>query len=1269
MIDNNEGASAEADKQTKAFPIVAIGASAGGLEAVTELVQNLPNNTGMAFVFIQHLDRNHESALVPILQRATKMPVMEVAEGMMLAPDHLYIIPPNCNMTLEESTFALVSRPATPDKHSPIDLFFLSLAAKNREGSIGIILSGTASDGALGLKAIKEAGGISFVQDETAQFQSMPKAAISAGVVDSVLSPHQMAQEITRLSANPSMLLKLIPSGSDEDENPENPFFDTTDVQPEDLKKILRLVRSVTGVDFTNYKQNTIRRRIIRRMLLQKLSSLHDYYDYLKKNTQEANLLYQDLLINVTHFFRDQEATDYLKKELLPELLKTKSPNNPLRIWVPACATGEEAYSLAIMLCEIMGEDSFYKSFQIFATDLSETAIAKARVGMYTATDVSNVSQRRLELFFTKVDGHYRINKRIRDFCVFAPHNILKDPPFSRVDLISCCNLLIYLDTVLQRKVISNFHYALNKKGYLLLGMSETVGASTNLFESLDKKIKIYLKKPDAASSPVFDVNYSPEEVPERVAPRLPAKAAIKDLTTTESVNLESIVDNILLSQYVPAGVVVNYELDIVQFRGSTGLFLEPSPGKASLHLLKMVRNGLELELRNAAHKVIKSNESIKVTGLDITHKGNIHHVAFEIIPLLEQTKEKLLLIIFEEVKTPSPADLKVSFSKDRRVKQLEAELIALREDMRSLVEEQEAANEELQSANEEIVSSNEELQSINEELETSKEELESSNEELLTINQELQVRNDQLSEAYDYTEQVIETIREAVIVLDSLLIVKSANKAFYRTFNTKVGEAEGYLIYEVKDSQWNIPKLKELLQNILPGTNQHYGYELTHLFEGIGEKVLLLSVKKIVQKTSGQQLILLAIEDITEHRQAERLLEEREQWLRNMANNVPAMLWVAGPDESFTFVNKTWLAFTGRPLNKEVGIGWTEGVFKDDLDTVVSTFHTNFVEQKPFSIEYRMKRSDGEFRWVLNNAVPTYDSNGEFSGYTGSCTEIHSKKILNEELEKRVKERTQELQDSNMNLERSNNELAQFAYVASHDLQEPLRKIITFSTRLKERFLDLIPNQGKEYIEKINYSAERMRNLIDDLLNFSRITRFDKKFIKTDLNRVMRDVLGDFDLLILERNAILNIERLPVLHVIPLQMNQLFHNLLSNALKFTSKSDVPTITVKCRTLPGQELQHYNQLDKENKYYEITFSDNGIGFDQEFADQIFVIFQRLNDKEDYPGTGIGLALCRKIVRNHGGEIVAKSEEGKGTTFYIILPVEQLNRIEKVDENS
>lgn len=1254
-MENLTEEKSEVNNAPKPFAIVAIGASAGGLEAITELLKNLGKVPEMAFVYIQHLDRTHESSLPSILSRATDMMVSEVQEGMVILPEHLFIIPPNTNMIIEKGAFKLTGRAPGSVHHSPIDIFFASLAKIKREGSIAILLSGMGSDGTAGMKAIKDAGGITFVQNETALFQSMPKAAIFDGVADKVLSPEGMAEELISLSKNTS-LIKFIYLPDEEDQaNDEEDIIETTATQQEDIKKILRLVKNATGVDFTLYKQNTIRRRITRRMLLHKLDTLGQYIEFIKKNGVEISLLYHDLLINVTQFFRDPKAITYLKNELLPELLKNKLPNNPLRIWVPGCSTGEEAYSIAIILCELMDDTSF-KSFQIFATDLSDEAIAKARAGVYSSVNVMQLDKERVERFFNKVDGHYRIAKRIRDFCVFAPHNILKDPPFSRVDLISCCNLLIYLDVTLQQKVLTNFHYALNKNGYLVLGKSETIGSSVNLFSIVDKNVKVYVKKDEVTSMAIFDAGYHKEELPEPIITKGPVKQSFKEISNAEA--LENVVDDILLTEYIPGSVVVNYNLDILQFRGSTGLFLEPSPGKASLHLLKMVRNGLELELRTAAHKAIKSEERVKVAGLDVTHKGNVHHVSFEIIPLLEHTKEKQLLIIFEEVKTPSLAELKVSFSKDRRVKQLESELSALRQDIRSLVEEQEAANEELQSANEEIVSSNEELQSINEELETSKEELESSNEELLTINQELQLRNDQLSESQDYAERVIETIRESVIILDQLLRVKSANNAFYRTFNMNIEETAGRLIYEIGNGQWNIPRLKELLQDVSTKQDQYYGFELTHKFNNVGEKSLLLSAKKITQRSSGRQLILLAIEDITEHKQAEKLLDERDAWLRNMSDNVPVMLWVAGVDESFSFVNKTWLAFTGRSLMQETGIGWVESVFKDDLDIVIQTFHSSFIERKSFTIEYRMRRFDGEYRWILLSAVSTYDANENFTGFAGSCTEIHSKKILNEELERRVESRTHELQEANINLERSNSDLAQFVYVASHDLQEPLRKIITFSKRLKERFVDSMPEQGKEFIEKINFSAERMRNLIDDLLNFSRISRYDKKFVKTDLNKVLKEVVNDFDLLIQEKNAVIKIGKLPVLFAIPLQMNQLFHNLLNNALKFTSHNSKTQISIKCRMLLPEEINQYPQFDRNIGYYEIIVSDNGIGFPQEFADQIFIIFQRLNYKEVYQGTGIGLALCRKIVRNHGGEIIAKSEEGRGSDFIIMLPKEQ-----------
>ncbi len=497
--------------KSKPYPIVAIGASAGGLERVTKLLENLPCDLGMAFEYIQHLDRYHESRLTEILQRSTQMKVSQAENLMPVEVNSFFIIPPNKDMSLVDGEFKLTPRAASPTLHLPIDKFFLSLAEKQKEGAIGIVLSGTASDGAIGLKAIKEAGGLTYAQDDSAQFNSMPQAAIAEGSVDGILPPAELAKELERLSKlkyilSKSMENEILPEVEKDDEVGEESALH---VKIEDINTILRLLKTSVGVDFSHYKKNTIQRRIIRRMILHKLDNLSDYTELLKKNNLEVKLLYQDLLINVTHFFRDADCCDYLISDLLPNLLKEKTAAKPLRIWVPACSTGQKAYSLAMLILEMLGEHAVNAHIQIFATDLSEAAINKARIGIYTIAEVANVSAKRLQRFFTKVDGSYRIVKAIRDLCVFAPHNVFKDPPFSRTHFISCCNLLIYLDNVLQKKVLANFHYSLVKNGYLILGNSETIGTSTTLFNQLDKKVKIYAKMTNVASKVMFDLNYN----------------------------------------------------------------------------------------------------------------------------------------------------------------------------------------------------------------------------------------------------------------------------------------------------------------------------------------------------------------------------------------------------------------------------------------------------------------------------------------------------------------------------------------------------------------------------------------------------------------------------------------------------------------------------------------------------------------------------------------------------------------------------------------
>lgn len=843
--------SAKSKATDKHFPIVAIGASAGGLEAVTELLQHLPPDTGMAYMYIQHMEPSHKSMLSAILAKNTKMKVLEAKHLLPVEKDTLYIIPPDKDTSIVDGTLKQTNRSEKPVMKKTIDQFFTVLAEKQKNGVIGIVLSGAANDGTLGLKAIKSAGGLTFAQNETAKFQSMPKSATAEGVVDMVLSPKDMAKELERLSQHTDVIQTVMQDLSRELPPDED----------EDLAGIIQLLKRSAGVDFTHYKMNTIKRRIVRRMLLQKMTAIKDYHQFLKTNNNEVAVLYQDLLINVTTFFRDPDAMEYLKKTLFPDLVKKIKSNNPLRIWVPACSTGEEAYSIAMLLTEVMGDKVSTGSIQIFATDLSEPAIARARLGLYPPNEVADIAPKRLQRFFTRTDGSYRIAKSIRDLCVFAPHNVFKDPPFSRLDFISCCNLMIYLDTVLQKKILSTFHYALNPDGVLMLGRSETIAAATQLFTQLEKKYKIYARRKEAPGKAVFEMNYGVQQGERTELRESLRRMSVRDDENTRG--LDKMVDDILLTKYTPASVVVNQDLEILQFRGSTGMFLEPSPGKASLNLLKMARAGLSFELRSTIHKAHKSGQAVRKTGIEMNGNGQAQSVTIEALPLKTDSEERLFLVIFELAQPSGLSTMKSSFTKDKVVKQLQDELESVREDMRSIIEQQHASNEELQSANEEIVSSNEELQSINEELETTREEVESSNEELMTINTELQVRNEQLAEAYEYAEAVFATIREAMIVLDHDLRIKSANRSFYKIFRETPEHTEGMLIFELGNRQWDIPKLRELLEDIVPNNTQFYGYELEYDFPNIGKKTMVLNARRIVQKVHRQQLILLAIEEV----------------------------------------------------------------------------------------------------------------------------------------------------------------------------------------------------------------------------------------------------------------------------------------------------------------------------------------------------------------------------------------------------------------------
>ena len=749
--------------QNKSVPVVGVGASAGGLEAFQQLLNHLPTTTGMAFVFVQHLAPRHESMLTELLARSTKIPVQEVKDGMKVAPDHIYVIPPNSNMVISDGVLHLMPRRENELQHMPIDSFLTSLAEDRKGKAIGVILSGTASDGTLGLKAIKAEGGITFAQDEkTAKYDSMPRSAIAAGCVDFILPPEGIAKELARIGRHP-YLIQTMSGEADE----------TLAAGDDELNQVLALVRGSSGDDFTWYKQNTLKRRIKRRMVLQKMDKLPQYLRYLRGNNQELQELYQDFLINVTGFFRDREVYQALKKKVLPVLLKNRPADSPLRFWVPGCSTGEEAYSIAICALEFLGAAKSNVPIQIFGTDISEGAIEKARAGNYPESITADVTTERLRRFFAPAPGGYRIAKWIRDMCIFARHNVLQDPPFSRMDVISCRNLLIYLEAAAQKKVIPTFGYALRTPGFLILGPSENVSGFSDLFASVDKKFKVYVKNPSGV------VHLGRDWIPYVAWER--AQPAKRSAEPTPAFDVQKEVERLLLTEYGPPGVVVTGELSIIQFIGRMGSFLEPAPGQASLNLAKLTQGALSLDIRSIIHAAKKQDAPVIREGVRIQSNGRNRTITLEVAPIKGAgARESYFLVLFREdapegQRKPALLEAKGAKRKAEEAEnsRLTKELEYTRAHVQSIMEEQEATNEELRSANEEIQSSNEELQSTNEEMETAKEELQSSNEELTTLNEELQNRNTELSTLNNDLNNLVNSINIPVVMLSKDLRVR----------------------------------------------------------------------------------------------------------------------------------------------------------------------------------------------------------------------------------------------------------------------------------------------------------------------------------------------------------------------------------------------------------------------------------------------------------------------------------------------------------------
>jgi two-component system CheB/CheR fusion protein len=1211
------------DTSAQTFPVVGVGASAGGLTAFREFLEGIPEDSNMAYVLVQHLSPKHESTLPELLAQFCTIPVLFITDDVKLEPNRVYVIPPNRMLTAVDGKLSL--EPVKNKRIKLIDRFFSSLGVVHQSFSVGVILSGTMDDGTLGLQVIKSSGGITFAQEvDSATHASMPQSAINSGAVDFVLPAAEIVPKLIQI--NQPFHTEYTPAEVQEQ---------TPEADEEVFKQLLTVLRIRRGVDFSNYKQSTIKRRIIRRMALNKIEKAEEYLRFLRDNKSEQDMLYNDLLISVTSFFRDTKSFEILCSNVLPSIINKKSAFDPLRIWVAGCASGEEAYTLAICIHEYLGDNAYSRKIQIFATDISETAIAKARSGIYRQNELAGLSAQQILQFFNKVEGNYQVNKALRDMCVFAHHNLLKDPPFSNLDLVSCRNVLIYLDPVLQKRALSTFHYGLNQHGYLMLGKSESVGGSSDLFSPVHAHEKIYQTK-------------GPKGRYRNITSNITEKA-LKDFDqetelSTRAKDIHSLADNILLARYTPSGVLVNPSFDVLEFRGKTEQWLVVPPGKPSFNVLKLAREGLAFELRNLLHLAKTSQVPARKEQVFFKINEQQQYVDIDVIPITE-LEEIHFLILFQTSSQVVPVNLSSEPSQldsasiqtliDRNA-QLEKELSQTREDMRAITEMQEAANEELQSANEELLSGNEELQSLNEELESSKEELQSTNEEITIVNTELLDRNEQLNNARKYNEEIFNTIHDPLLILDAELKVLRATDGFYRLFRLHEEEVEGRYIHDLGNRHWKIPALKTQLMSVLPKQGFVKDFEIDYHFS-IGRRILKLSARQFTPHNQDK-VIILAIHDITDRRRveeglldAEMMLAESQERLHFAMESAGVGSWDFNPVTGELIWDQKCKLLHGFHSGEHVDYSrYLNQILAEDRDMVAFATHKSLIGDNNgnFNVEYRLVDvGDGKERWIKSKGKAYFNKEKIATRFIGTVLDISA--------EKHVERQTQELV-------RKKDE---FIAIASHELKTPLTSIKGIIQILERSASKGQVERIQELTAKAAAQVDRFGGLVDQLLDGTNIQAGELKLQKTYFS--LLGLVQACTQHTAEQRENVHVEIAGSAEIIVYadrdRLEQVLVNLITNALKYSPDSDLVQIKVSERD--GMASVHV--------------TDFGIGVEKRKVPLIFNRFYRVDEHNvNYPGLGLGLFIAAEIVRRHKGEIGVESEPGKGSTFWFSIPVKE-----------
>ena len=1486
--------------------IVAIGASAGGLEAIHEFFDNTGENSSVSFIVIQHLSPDYKSLLVELVSKHTHMKVFEAEHDMQVQRNCVYVIPNNKLMTIRDGRLRLSEKSVDKGPNTAIDTFLFSLAKDKGGYGIAIILSGTGSDGTRGAEAIKRAGGLVLAQEPTsAKFDGMPNSIIGSGNADFILPPQEMPEEIFEYIRE--LPIHVLNNGK---------------IDERILEEIFRVVYKESGHDFNYYKTPTIIRRIARRMLTNDLKRLEEYLTFLKGHPQEAKILAKEFLIGVTKFFRDPDAFDMLYNEVFPEIVSKKTESEIIKIWVSACSTGEEAYSLAILLDKYLHSRNKFHEVKIFATDVDANAIEVASRGIYPQTIEKDIPEEYLREYFTKEGNTYLVTPRIRKQIVFARHNITKDPPFIKNDLASCRNMLIYMNSVLQRKVITTLHFSLNPDGFLFLGPSESATFVKDHLVEINSKWKLY-RKNGSARIQSFDNQFRPLEALRG------GKDGKEFQVPVSSPTLKLLAEDfrdVLAEEYGFAAFYIDSNYEIKESLGDFKKYLALPEKKLHLNILKMVPPELSVALNTAIRKAMQEKRKVQVKGVRVKEKNKQRYITLTV-----KSGSPYSLIVLGEVKKENvEAKAAVDYSSqdteaNKYIMDLEAELKQTRGELQMAIEGLETANEELQSSNEELLSANEELQSGNE-------ELQSLNEELHTLNTEHQLKIKELIELNDDLNNYFRGTEIGQIFLDSQMRIRKFNPAAVTLINLidsdlgrPISHISTNLHYDdlLKDIRYVIDRNKSIekeielgngkkslmrvlpyvrqdkkvdgvvisfvdisalkdLDNIVKGVfnannnaimvfkksdardagaydyewvaanhkadkllarenDEYVGKRINQVFPGVEKNELFLKLIRQIQQQSivhtehafisgnvqswldvvalkmKDGLLVVTLTDITDKKQSEeklrRSFEElkvakeklaqlneqleekinertqqlsesidrfrlvskatneaiwdwdllsqeiwwsdsfyqtfglnrndyikngREAWLKGihprdrdrvekslnafirsgnsnwseeydfahgdgryvrvldrgyilhdehgvpyrllgsmldvtqlrraqleaiynleqrkfMAESMPLIVWSASPNGEIDFLNQHFYSYSGYNNKSNFQQNWENIVHADDLEKLKLIWKDSLETKKDFSIELRLQKADGQYYWHLLRARAKRDDQDNLTSWIGTCTDVHEQKTHRETLEQKVKERTKDLELSNQELESSNIELQQFASVASHDLKEPLRKIHMFSHLVKDKYHPEPGDPATEYLDRIINSSARMTNLVNDLLTFSRLS-INQLFRLTDMNNIVEEVLGDLELLIREKQAEIKVGYLPQLEAIPGQMRQVFQNILTNALKFSKKTERPYITIESQCLADKRFDAA-QSDHGN-YCMISITDNGIGFDEQYKEKIFTIFQRLHTKEKYEGTGIGLAITKKIIDKHNGLITARSEDGKGSCFQMILPIRQ-----------